>query len=177
MKIKLSVEEHAKLERDYPNAIITRLGEVEYNVEGVPQQVLNQFKPGEAQVEQPVQLQARKLQQPLVQPSQTSQPSQDDLASIMRIFIKSTAQPLLEGSLDELKRQIDDKVQTDITDLSNQIEDLANKISTFTIDTTRRLDEFTNLLNQQKQLQLEEVKQVLNKLANLNKYLRDIPQI
>lgn len=174
MKIKLSVEEHAKLERDYPNAIITRLGEVEYNVEGVPQQVLTQFKQGEVQVEQPVQLQARKLQQPLAQPSQ---PSQDDLASIMRIFIKSTAQPLLEGSIDELKRQIDDKVQTDITDLSNQIEDLANKISAFTIDTTRRLDEFTNLLNQQKQLQLEEVKQVLNKLANLNKYLKDIPQI
>lgn len=174
MKIKLSVEEHAKLERDYPNAIITRLGEVEYNVEGVPQQVLNQFKQGEVQVEQPVQLQSRKLQQPLAQPSQ---PSQDDLASIMRTFIKSTAQPLLEGSLDELKRQIDDKVQADIADLSNQIEDLANKVNTFTIDTTRRLDEFTNLLNQQKQLQLEEVKQVLSKLANLNKYLKDIPQI
>ena len=174
MKIKLSVEEHAKLEREYPNAIITRLGEVEYNVEGVPQQVLAQYKQGEVQVEQPVQLQSRKLQQPLAQPSQ---PSQDDLASIMRIFIKSTAQPLLEGSIDELKRQIDDKVQADITDLSNQIEDLANKISAFTIDTTRRLDEFTNMLNQQKQLQLEEVKQVLNKLANLNKYLKDIPQI
>lgn len=172
MKIKLSVEEHAKLSQDYPNAIITRLGEVEYNVEGVPQQILSQYKQGEAQAEQPVQLQARKLQQPYTEPAK-----QTDIASVMKILITSTIQPLLEDTKNDVKKEILDEINSQVATISSTVEELIKKTEKETIDLARQVDEISNKLATIKNLNEDEQSKILEKLAKMNQYLRDIPKI
>lgn len=171
-KIKITNNELDKLKREQPQARFVHLGDVFFGVENIPESAILKY-----QVALKSEQSETSKQQDTEPAKQNEATKQVDIATVMQTLIKSTAQPLLDGTIDELKKQIDEKVQKDITDLSNQIEDLANKINVFTIDTTRKMDEFANLIQQQKQLQLEEVKQVLSKLANLNKYLRDIPQI
>lgn len=171
-KIKITNNELDKLKRDHPQARFVHLGDVFFGVENIPESAILKYQ---------VALKAEQAEQIKQQDADTTKQNeatkQTDIASVMKILITSTIQPILEETRNTVKKEILDEINLQVSSISNNLEELIKKTEKETIDLTRQVDEISNKLATIKNLNEDEQQKILDKLAKMNQYLRDIPKI
>lgn len=180
MKVKMGIAEKEKLIREFPGVVIVRLNENDYNIEGLDKEVLKKYGQILDEKNQDVKIfpaeenqKKEEQSQPNLQVKKLAVSPTNDVITALNTFVKNATLPLYEGNLNAVKEEFEENLKS----LSDQIEELVLKLEERTIDFSRRIEEIKEQLNQMKSLTVEENKKMLDKVASLNKHLRETPLV
>ena len=175
MKVRMNADNASRFKRTFPHATLIKINENEYTIDGVDAKAIAGF--GQILQDAAAQPQQEQAQQQQAKIATVEKKDTMDIAAAMKILITSTIQPLLEDTKNDVKKEILDEINSQVATISSTVEELIKKTEKETIDLARQVDEISNKLATIKNLNEDEQSKILEKLAKMNQYLRDIPKI